>query len=153
MSPCSKRIAGLRSRARATTALGEIAPHVTRPATDVAHPATVLVDRREAVQELAVERFPVELGEELVGVRPPDPVVGRDEVGVPAWCVHHSGRELRLPPEPGAPRLELGREAEERRLVAEARHQLDRDRQPFRALTERECQRGLAGDVEPHRER
>ena len=62
-------------------------------------------------------------------------------------------RERGLAGEPGARRLELRAEAEQRRLVAEARDELDRDGQPARGVAERQHHGGLAGQVEPHRER
>src|SRR5947207_6196137 len=62
------------------------------------------------------------------------------------------GDERGLAIEPGARRLELRAQAEQRRLVAEARHELDGDGEAFGAPAQRQHERGLAREVEPHGE-
>src|SRR2546428_3556227 len=63
-----------------------------------------------------------------------------------------STRERRLAIEPRPRRLELRGQAEQRRLVAVARDELDGHRQAARDA-ERQHHRGLAREVEPHGER
>src|SRR6185436_7904798 len=68
-----------------------------------------------------------------------------------------SAGERRLPADPGARGLDLRREPEERRLVAETAYELHRERQASRrtrrlGLPHREHDCRLTRDVEPHGE-
>src|SRR5258706_6790911 len=77
----------------------------------------------------------------------------REPVTLAAPGIRRSRRERGLAAEPGARRLELGAEANQRRLVAETSDELHRQRQPARTHIEWQHESGLAREVEPHRER
>ena len=59
---------------------GEVGGHVAWPGTELYDVALVRDQRRETIEELAVERLAVELAGDLVGVPPRDGVIRRARV-------------------------------------------------------------------------
>src|SRR6185436_11514420 len=72
---------------------------------------------------------------------------------MPSMRVLNKSRSERgLASEPGPRRLELGAQANQRRFIAETPDQLHCQRQAAPALTQRQHEAGLAGEIEPYRE-
>src|SRR5215207_4707828 len=86
---------------------------------------------------------------EIVVIVPRRKVSRKDrQVAVKQWCGLSGGDGGRRPVGPRTGLLELGGDAEQHVLLAEARHELDPDRQAVIAPMERKRDRGLARDVE-----